>query len=212
MYRWWVFSLVFDKVFLSILDASEIFLLDWGVGEWGSFITFFFFCLFRATPRAYGSSHARSRITAVAAGLHHSYSNTGSELHLQSTLQLMAMLDPNPMSEARDQTPSSWILVGFITMSHNGNSSFSTLEMSLHWPLSYLFYHEKSALILTLVSPYVTCPFPLWLPSRFSLSLVFSNMNMSIYWICCCFSCLAFFLSSWICGRVCHAFWKYLNK
>ena len=42
---------------------------------------FFFFFLFRATPTAYGSSQGRSRIGAVAAGLHHSHS-VGSELHL----------------------------------------------------------------------------------------------------------------------------------
>ena len=42
---------------------------------------FFFFCLFRAAPLAYGSSKAKGLIeaVAVAAGLHHSHSNTGSE-------------------------------------------------------------------------------------------------------------------------------------
>ena len=46
----------------------------------------FFVCLFvlsfafsRATPAAYGGSQARSLIGAVAAGLHHIHSNTGSE-------------------------------------------------------------------------------------------------------------------------------------
>ena len=50
---------------------------------------FFFFVvvvvvvlLFRATPEAYGSSRARGGIRAVAAGLHHSQSNVGSEPHL----------------------------------------------------------------------------------------------------------------------------------
>ena len=33
---------------------------------------FFFFCLFRATPVAYGSFQARGRIRAAAASLHHS--------------------------------------------------------------------------------------------------------------------------------------------
>ena len=41
---------------------------------------FFFFCLFKATPEAHGSSLARSQIGAVAAG--HSHSNAGSEVHL----------------------------------------------------------------------------------------------------------------------------------
>ena len=35
--------------------------------------SFFFFCPFRATPSAYGSSQARSQIRDTAAGLHHSH-------------------------------------------------------------------------------------------------------------------------------------------
>ena len=38
--------------------------------------------LFRAAPMAYGGSQARGQIGAVAAGLHHSDSNAGSELDL----------------------------------------------------------------------------------------------------------------------------------
>ena len=53
-----------------------------------------FFFLFMATPAAYGSSQARGWIRATAAGLHHSHSNTRSELQLQPVLQLSAMLDP----------------------------------------------------------------------------------------------------------------------
>ena len=50
-----------------------------------------------ATPAAYGSAQARSQIGAGAgaASLHHSHSNTGSELHLQSTLQFVATQDPS---------------------------------------------------------------------------------------------------------------------
>ena len=58
---------------------------------------FFFFCLFafsRAAPTAYGGSQARGPIRAVAAGLHQSHSNAGSESHLQPTPQLMATPDP----------------------------------------------------------------------------------------------------------------------
>ena len=55
---------------------------------------FILFLLFRATPVAYGNSQARGQIRAIAAGLHHSHSNAGSELCLQPTPQLMAMLDP----------------------------------------------------------------------------------------------------------------------
>ena len=40
------------------------------------------------TPTAYGGSQARGLIGAVATSLHHSYSNTGSEPHLQPAPQL----------------------------------------------------------------------------------------------------------------------------
>ena len=57
---------------------------------------FFLFCIFaisRAAPEAHGGSQARGLIQAVAAGLRQSHSNEGSELHLQTTLQLMATPD-----------------------------------------------------------------------------------------------------------------------
>ena len=44
-----------------------------------------FFFLFRATPTAYGSSQATGSIGTTATGLHHSYSNAGSELHQRPT-------------------------------------------------------------------------------------------------------------------------------
>ena len=53
---------------------------------------------------AYGVSQARGLIRVTAASLHHSCSNTGSELHLQPAPQFMAMPDLNPLSEARDRT------------------------------------------------------------------------------------------------------------
>ena len=55
---------------------------------------FFFFSLFRAIPAAYGGSQGRGQIGAVAAGLHHSHSNEGSELRLPPTPQLTVMPDP----------------------------------------------------------------------------------------------------------------------
>jgi len=42
----------------------------------------------------YGGSQASGQIGAVAAGLCHSHINAASELHLQTTPQLMAALDP----------------------------------------------------------------------------------------------------------------------
>ena len=58
-----------------------------------SFFFFFFFFL-RAALVAYGGFQARSQIGAAAASLSHSHSNTGSELHLQPMLQLLATPDP----------------------------------------------------------------------------------------------------------------------
>ena len=53
-----------------------------------------FFFLFRSVPVAYGSSQASGRIGAADGSLPHSHRNTGSEPHLQPTMQLVAMLDP----------------------------------------------------------------------------------------------------------------------
>ena len=55
---------------------------------------FFFLCLFRAAPEAHGGSQARGPIGATAAGLHQSYSNAGSKLHLQPTPQPWQRPDP----------------------------------------------------------------------------------------------------------------------
>ena len=55
---------------------------------------FFFPCLYRAAPVAYGGSQARGQIGAVAASLRHNHSNTGSKLCLRPTPQLMTTLDP----------------------------------------------------------------------------------------------------------------------
>ena len=57
------------------------------------FYFFFVFAISWAVPSAYGGSQARGLIGAVAAGLHHSHSNLGSELRLRPTPQLMATLD-----------------------------------------------------------------------------------------------------------------------
>ena len=54
-------------------------------------------CLFFGGGTApYGGFQARAPIGAVAAGLHHSHSNTEPELHLPPTPQLMTMSDPRP--------------------------------------------------------------------------------------------------------------------
>ena len=57
-------------------------------------IFFFFFFYFRATPAAYGSSQARGPIGAATSSHSHSHSSLGSELRLQATPELTAMLHP----------------------------------------------------------------------------------------------------------------------
>ena len=86
----------------------------------------FFFCLFRAELAAYGGSQARGQIGAIAAGLHHSHSNTRSKPRLRAAPQCTAMPDLNPLSEARHQTQ---VLVdtGSFLLSHDRNSRYTGL-------------------------------------------------------------------------------------
>ena len=61
----------------------------------GIVFVFLSFCDFLGhSLLAYGGSQTRGRIGAVAAGLHHSHSISGSQLRLQLTPQLTARLDP----------------------------------------------------------------------------------------------------------------------
>ena len=80
-------------MFRSLLDDSHT---D-NAGQyytWPNQVLFFFsFCLFRATPTAYGGSQAMGPIGAVATGLHHSHSNARSGPLLSPTPQLTATLD-----------------------------------------------------------------------------------------------------------------------
>ena len=79
-------QLEFFKFILDFKSQNQKLLLFW---------VFFVFLLFLwAAPTAYGGSQARGRIGAVAAGLHQSHSNVGSEPRLQPTPQLMATPDP----------------------------------------------------------------------------------------------------------------------
>ena len=64
------------------------------MAEFSFLFFFFFFVFFFPLPAAYGGFPANGPIRAVAAGLRHSHSNAGSELHLWPTSQLKAMLDP----------------------------------------------------------------------------------------------------------------------
>ena len=66
----------------------------------------FFFLPFRASPTAYGDSQAGDLIGVIAAGLHHSHSNTRSGPHLQPTPHGIL----NPLSKGRDRTGNLMVL------------------------------------------------------------------------------------------------------
>ena len=95
-----------------------------------SFLSLFFLSM--ATPAAYGSFWARGRIGAAAAGLCHSYSKSGSQLHASTTY-----------ANARSFThwlkpgikPSFlWILVGCLThWDTTGMPSFSLTTLFLNY-------------------------------------------------------------------------------
>ena len=86
----------------------------------------FCFCLFvfsRATPVAHGGSQARGPVGAVAASLHHSHSNTGSEPHLWPTPQLTATPDPQPTERGQGSDPRPHgCSSGSFVLRHDGNS------------------------------------------------------------------------------------------
>ena len=63
---------------------------------------FFFFCLFRAAPMAYGGSQARGPIGAGASSLHHSHGSVGSKPHSVTYTCSSQIL--HPLSETRDRT------------------------------------------------------------------------------------------------------------
>ena len=92
------------KPLLALTEISEIPILSKLEEIWKTIYSFCLFCLFRVAPAAYRSSQARGQIRAVAAGLHHSHSNSGSShvcrLHHSSRQHRIV----NPLSEARDRT------------------------------------------------------------------------------------------------------------
>ena len=68
--RFAIFTIMGVKVHLSVNERNT------------PFNTFFFICLYRAAPVAYGGSQARGLMGAIDASPHQSHSNTGSELCL----------------------------------------------------------------------------------------------------------------------------------
>ena len=70
------------------------------------------FCLFRATPTAYGGSQASGPVGAVASGLHHSHRTW--DLSCVCDLQLMAR-SLTLWARLGIKPVSSWIPVGFVS-------------------------------------------------------------------------------------------------
>ena len=84
----------------TVLAISIIILaLCWGEENFTMASLWNFF--WGGTPAAYGGSQARGQITAVAASLHHSHSNTISDQHLQPTPQLRATPEPQPTEQGQ---------------------------------------------------------------------------------------------------------------
>ena len=103
------------------------------VSFWFSVVFFFF--SFMAPPTAYGHSQSRDRIKAVAASLHHSHSNTRSELTPDLHHSLKEHWIPNSLSETRDRTciltDTSQVLN---PLSHSGNSQRFYLALLILYP------------------------------------------------------------------------------
>ena len=90
MSKFYIFSSRFNEYFWVICTHMlDIYLLSF----------------FRATHAASGSSQARGQIGVIAARLHHSHRNTGSEPCLRSTPQLLAMPDPYPTDHRQGLKP-----------------------------------------------------------------------------------------------------------
>ena len=86
---------IFEKVFFKKKKKSQMNIREaLGTGSRKRCRESFFFSSFTAAPSAYPSSQARGLTGAVAAGLCHSQSNSGSEPSLRPTPQLMATQDP----------------------------------------------------------------------------------------------------------------------
>ena len=117
------------------LPDSGFFCVNFGIANqrtisvpWS--LIYLFIYLFRATPVTYGGSQARSWIRSVAAGLHRSHSNVGSQLHLWFTPQIMQCRILNPLRGAMDKihilTDTSRVCY---PLSHNRNSMVTFLNV-----------------------------------------------------------------------------------
>ena len=83
---------------------------------------FFFFCFLGSYLWHNQNSCVRGQIRAIAAGLHHSYSNLGSESCLWPMPQFTAPPDPSPTEQGQWSNLSlHGYQLGLFPLSHNGN-------------------------------------------------------------------------------------------
>ena len=99
---------------------------------------------------AHGSSQARGQVGFELAILRHS--NSGSELHLGPTPWLMAMPDPDLLSEARDRTHilmnNSWICFCYTTKSAPNSNIFKNMDLIKIFPMTINLTHLHFSLFL----------------------------------------------------------------
>ena len=94
---------------------------------------FFFFFLFMAATMAHGSSWARGRIRAEAAGLHHSHSNAEFEPYLRPMSQLVKAGSlthrMRPGIKPTSHRPCVGFLTLWVTMGTLVSSSYGNTEL-----------------------------------------------------------------------------------
>ena len=151
------------------------------------FFFFFFYFIFLSLllkinwPQVSGCNFfffllSRDRIGATAAGLRHRCSNAGSESRLQPTLQLMAMLDSEPIDRSRR---SNWNPCGYklgsLQLSHNRNACIMFLESTDKW------YH-----VVFVFLPLVTSlGYQLWASMLLQMPFFPSSYGWAISrWVC----------------------------
>ena len=118
-----------------------------------SIFFFFVFCLFRATPSAYGGSQARDQIRTVVTGLRCSHSNARSEPH-----QWLISAHGNAWSLTHWARPgiwpaSSWFLIGFVNTEPQGEIQPPAFQSFPSWPLYFFFPPWKPWSLVFLLFP-----------------------------------------------------------
>ena len=162
-------------------------------------IKFFFFGLFRAAPRAYGSFQARGWIETPAASLHHSHSDSGSKSCLWPVPRQCWML--NPLCKARDGT----CILMDTNQIHFHWATMGTPFFLFNFDKTWFFYVEKIShvyIVLWLLGGWVWVflthsfwvVFPVylrWLKKwHFKPSVLYlpCKNGWYLFLVCCCFA------------------------